>query len=454
MERNVCAPGGQALWRARWLTVLALALVMLLDLLTYERGHAIMQGYMAALVFGMLGICLLRGDYRADRVYWVGLAFAAWYALTRVLNGDHYLQYDYNQYRVVSLLATYGLAFPFAAMQDDACKRRALDRIAAVLTLALSAVSWLGVAAAFRGEVITVPFFNSQFGIMSDGRLYVLSQHPNFTAAVCICGMMMLIYLLAAHWRPWRLIPAAIVGAGFFIALPLSDSRTGMVAFMLGLVIAAIVGFQRLPLPARWRRVIEVVCLVVIVAVVAVAGFGAAVRMVTSATDGEQAISQRSLLSFGTFLSRTRAYAAVPGTFAQHPSALLKGFDELEMMAEVNRNTDVAFLYSHMHNAYLQTLMLTGVPGLLMALWLSWRIISSAFRVLFARDSGIAPTQKLLISLPAALFLQAMLEHYLFVDNYSILNFLFFLFSGYLVQLARGVTWKQVFPFLARRKKA
>ena len=78
MERNVCAPGGQALWRARWLTVLALALVMLLDLLTYERGHAIMQGYMAALVFGMLGICLLRGDYRADRVYWVGLAFAAW----------------------------------------------------------------------------------------------------------------------------------------------------------------------------------------------------------------------------------------------------------------------------------------------------------------------------------------------------------------------------------------
>ena len=191
-----------------------------------------------------------------------------------------------------------------------------------------------------------------------------------------------------------------------------------------------------------------------IVAVVAVAGFGAAVRMVTSATDGEQAISQRSLLSFGTFLSRTRAYAAVPGTFAQHPSALLKGFDELEMMAEVNRNTDVAFLYSHMHNAYLQTLMLTGVPGLLMALWLSWRIISSAFRVLFARDSGIAPTQKLLISLPAALFLQAMLEHYLFVDNYSILNFLFFLFSGYLVQLARGVTWKLVFPFLARRKKA
>lgn len=153
----------------------------------------------------------------------------------------------------------------------------------------------------------------------------MLSQHPNFTAAVCICGMMMLIYLLAAHWRPWRLIPATIVGAGFFIALPLSDSRTGMVAFMLGLVIAGDRGVPRLPLPARWRRAIEVVCLVAIVAVVAVVGFGAAVRMVTSATDGEQAISQRSLLSFGSFLSRTRAYAAVPGHLCPAPFGAAQG---------------------------------------------------------------------------------------------------------------------------------
>ena len=47
-----------------------------------------------------------------------------------------------------------------------------------------------------------------------------------------------------------------------------------------------------------------------------------------------------------------------------------------------------------------------------------------------------------------------MLEHYLFVDSYSILNFLFFLFAGYVVQLGRQVSWKQAFPGLARRGKA
>ena len=76
-------------------------------------------------------------------------------------------------------------------------------------------------------------------------------------------------------------------------------------------------------------------------------------------------------------------------------------------------------------------------------------------RVLFARDGGISPAQKLLVlGCSAALFVQGMLEHYLFVDSYSILNFLFFLFSGYVVRLGRQVSWKQAFPMLARRKKA
>ncbi|HIS43037.1 MAG TPA: O-antigen ligase family protein [Candidatus Limiplasma pullicola] len=452
-EEGLRTRGERRLWNARWLAVTLFALVMLLGLITYERGHALMQSYGAALAFAMTGICLYRGDYRADRIYGVGLALAAWYTLTRALNGDHYLQYDYNQYRIVCMVATYGLAFPLAAMLRDVEKRRALDRVAAVLTAVIAAVCWLGVIAALRGEVITVPFFGSQFGIMEDGRLYVLSQHPNFTAAFSLCGLCMLIYLVVSHWKPWVLIPAAVAGAGLFMALPLSDSRTGMIAFLLIALIAAAIGFQRLPIPAKWRRIVEVVCLVALVAVVAVAGFGAAVKVVSTTSDGEQVISQRSLLAdLTTLTGRTGVYGAVPATFAQHPLAMLKGFDELEMMPAVNDNVEMH--YNHMHNSFLQTLMLTGVPGLLAALWLTWRVISSGIRVLFAKGSIIRPAQKLLVLLPAALLVQGMLEHYLFVDSYSILNFLFFLFAGYVVQLGRQVSWKQAFPGLARRGKA
>ncbi len=452
-EKALRTRGEHRLWNARWLAAMIYALVMLLDLLTYERGHALMQSYGAALAFAMIGICLYRGEYRADRAYGLGLALAAWYALTRVLNGDHYLQYDYNQYRIVSMAVTYGLAFPMAAMLEDEEKRHALDRIVAMLTVALSAVCWLGVIAALQGEVITIPFFNSQFGIMEDGRLYVLSQHPNFTASISVSGLCMLIYLVVSRWKPWVLIPAVVGGAGLFMALPLSDSRTGMIAFIISVVIAAVIGFQRLSLPAKWRRIVEAVCLVAIVAIVAVVGFNATVKVVSTTNESEQTISQRSLLAdLTTLTGRTGVYGAVPATIAQHPLALLKGFDELEMMPAVNKNVDMQ--YNHMHNSFLQTLMLTGVPGLVLTLWLTWRIVSAAVRVLFESEGKIGPAQKLLVLLPAALFIQGMLEHYLFMDSYSILNFLFFLFSGYVVRLGRQVTWKQAFPMLSRRTKA
>ena len=122
------------------------------------------------------------------------------------------------------------------------------------------------------------------------------------------------------------------------------------------------------------------------------------------------------------------------------------------MMPAVNKNVDMQ--YNHMHNSFLQTLMLTGVPGLVLTLWLTWRIVSAGVRVLFESEGKIGPAQKLLVLLPAALFIQGMLEHYLFMDSYSILNFLFFLFSGYVVRLGRQVTWKQAFPMLSRRTKA
>ena len=98
-EKALRTRAERRLWNARWLAAMFFSLAMLLGLLTYERGHALVQGYGAALAFGLIGICLYRGEYHADRVYGLGLVFAAWYVLTRALNGDHYLQYDYNQYQ-------------------------------------------------------------------------------------------------------------------------------------------------------------------------------------------------------------------------------------------------------------------------------------------------------------------------------------------------------------------
>ena len=71
-EKALRTRAERRLWNARWLAAMFFALAMLLGLLTYERGHALVQGYGAALAFGLIGICLYRGEYHADRVYGLG----------------------------------------------------------------------------------------------------------------------------------------------------------------------------------------------------------------------------------------------------------------------------------------------------------------------------------------------------------------------------------------------
>ena len=48
-EKALRTRAERRLWNARWLATMFFALAMLLGLLTYERGHGLVQGYGAAL---------------------------------------------------------------------------------------------------------------------------------------------------------------------------------------------------------------------------------------------------------------------------------------------------------------------------------------------------------------------------------------------------------------------
>ena len=66
---------------------------------------------------------------------------------------------------------------------------------------------------------------------MEDGRLYVLAQHPNFPAALSLWP----VHADVSGGEPLEALGAdsrgRVAGASLFMALPLSDSRTGMIAF-------------------------------------------------------------------------------------------------------------------------------------------------------------------------------------------------------------------------------
>ena len=73
-------------------TLLMLACAQMMVLLTYTRGTALLAGYAAVWLAGVTAVQLSHHYRRLPAAYWMGLALAAWYAATRVINGDHYLQ--------------------------------------------------------------------------------------------------------------------------------------------------------------------------------------------------------------------------------------------------------------------------------------------------------------------------------------------------------------------------
>ncbi len=435
MQQVETGPGESRLRRARIFTAVLVALVMLGDLMTYERGHAVMENYCAMLVYALIGVGLYRGDYRGDRLYQLGLFFVAWFAFTRVLNGDHYLQFSYNRYRLVSLCATYGLALPFARMLRDAKERRALDALALVLTLTFAALVGLALLSIPLNRLIKIPFFQTEFG-MKESRLVILSQHPYFTAFISLAGFFMTLYLLSAHWKPLLLVPALLCMGVFTAGIVLTTSRTALVVFAFTLLVAAVILLSRLKLSRRRRRIILLVGAVVLAAAVIV-GFGPLTKWINDRIPGENpniSAERNFFTSLATLTGRRDLYEAVPQVIRAYPQLLLKGFDELEMMPTVNEYATYE-RFTHMHNSYLQTLMLTGLPGLLAAIWYTVRMLGAMARSFKSKALPVA--EKLLALVPLSLFLSGLLEHYLFVDTYSILNFVFFLFLGYLFETDR-----------------
>ena len=320
-------------------------------------------------------------------------------------------------------------------MLRDAKERRALDALALVLTLTFAALVGLALLSIPLNRLIKIPFFQTEFG-MKESRLVILSQHPYFTAFISLAGFFMTLYLLSAHWKPLLLVPALLCMGVFTAGIVLTTSRTALVVFAFTLLVAAVILLSRLKLSRRRRRIILLVGAVVLAAAVIV-GFGPLTKWINDRIPGENpniSAERNFFTSLATLTGRRDLYEAVPQVIRAYPQLLLKGFDELEMMPTVNEYATYE-RFTHMHNSYLQTLMLTGLPGLLAAIWYTVRMLGAMARSFKSKALPVA--EKLLALVPLSLFLSGLLEHYLFVDTYSILNFVFFLFLGYLFETDR-----------------
>ena len=342
---------------------------------------------------------LRRPLLRSAPLFWPGLAFLLWVGvqLAPLFPGGGTLTSSVPDTRrgfafVASFLILHLAA---AAVFEEREARRRFRRFVALLGLALAAVALLQAAV---GAQRIYGFFQP----LEHGAIFGPFVNRNHFAGYMLMVVFVAFGLLARAWRRYHrrvgdrpnlrrtmitlstpegvaLVYAAVPALAAVAALIATTSRGALLAFAVGLVLAGL-GLRRGGGVPAWALAVAFV-------VMTVSWFGLerlSVRFNETRSDapGRTAVWRDSLGRMkGRWLTGTGFNTFGPSMSHSPPLALPKGAtpwpEAIESAARAGDRPGIRALiefpglgwYREAHNDYVQTLVETGVPGLLIALW-------------------------------------------------------------------------------------
>lgn len=416
------------------LILAAQALLMVLWAFAPLTAEKALPSFGIPMAFAFAGLAFASGRRRPPLVYWMGLAAVVWYALSRMWLGDLYLRQSGLYFARTAV--NYLVALPFAFAFEDGQRRRGLDLVAAIYAIALFVLALAGVLCTLLNLRIYLPVFSTE--IYVNDRLYA-GQHPNGSAMLFLIGMLFTLYLMLRYPRWWTRALGAVMLLTFYMGIAFTVSRTVMVECALGAAVLAFSVMMRLNRP---RRVALRACAAVAVALVAMvacyAGLEGCIRWQastishaeTAIPEDSVTISQRPLLNdLSTLTGRTEIYTAVLGYVGRHPDTLVAGMLERDIVTNLRAEAFSQFVLAH--NAWLQALLTTGLPGLLLGLYFTWVTLRLSVRGLLVRQARTSFADKVILLLPLLLVVNCITECVLFAEQFSVGNFAYLLCLGY-----------------------
>lgn len=407
-----------------------------------EHWTSLYSVYGRCAIIAMLALyfwkCGLRGALEIKLVIW----YALWLFVTRLLNTDYYLE---NEFDLVlkTLLCAAVLSTGFVL--DATQRRRFFDIVIAIVCGFYFITAILAIIACFLGIYFYIPPENVPFGIdsyyMYASFYFIAPFGTNRTISAVwfyIAGCLMVYEFLNCRRKLWR-IPIVLAWLVFYTAVALSFCRSIKLAICVNAAMLVILGgWKLIKLKSNALKALIIAALAIISMPLVYKSFDLIVSCTQAAYDwldpdierisdvyvGLTLDSAEEAPVFGdtrdlkesvsTMSNRGNIFSSILPTLKEDPMRLLIGKYSHQIMLIPHKYQN--YPYFHMHNYLVQTLMLTGVIGLLLVLAFSVMLVVKMIRLFFAKQPELTAAIKTLTFPLAGIFIYGMMETVIFTN--------------------------------------
>ena len=426
--------------------------------------------------FALVFYCVYtrRGSGTAVRL---ASALLIWYVVTRPILGDLDLSKSNEQ---LVLYAVYLCLMCYMASVSSASRKKALVVLISVVCAFNLAVCIGELYAAMHRTTVTLPLY-IEIGMQEESGLNFVTltrQHRNLSAQWnCLCFCLVIYLASLCRKKLWR-IPFILAAAAFYAAVAISLSRTTMITLAVAAAMLVMLAVDKYVRAKRTAvRVAVLAAAVIIVTPLSYKSFdliGTAVEKLSSntaaaavetvpqtASDEDETAAEEPSAQDGQVMftdvrgaenvkalgGRTLVWKSIYTTLRLEPRRLLYGGLTDEYMSAINiiiAHEDPLAVVKHTHNVFLETLMLTGLPGLLLALAFTLILVWRMVRVFFAAGAELSVK---LLTLPLATVLLKNMGETTLLRYDDITNYVFFLAAGAFLAFSY-----ELFPEKSRKK--
>lgn len=410
-------------------------LFITLESLFSGLAYYVTETYLIVPALLFLGYALMDRlpEFSRRRLLLAGAAIA-WFVVVQII---HKLS-GMDTHPIGTVFFVYLMAFPFASVTEDK-ESLGLKWIGGMfLTASLVLVAYGGVLLADL-----VPESLRQFIFWDGARLHVF-WHPNISACFFMLGIgFAAAFLVQTKRLLWKLLLLASIILQMAL-MATTNCRTTLLltGAMLGAILfLAILQRFRPKLPRKsGKRNIQIILLCLVLVLTILAGFflvaGKLYQRNNDRLLEEAAVDvletdnpQNSLAEdMRTLNGRTVIWKSAFSAIRDNKRLALFGTEYSGTVISVYNHFEVV----HGHNAWVESLLRLGLPGLLLSLAFTALAVASAAKLVL--NPGAELWKKILAVLTMCLMATGFLEPYLFITNvyYHVTDFAFFFLTGYL----------------------